>query len=379
MISFEVLHKERESRARAGVLKTPRGTVQTPVFMPVGTAGTVKATPHEFLVQLETPLILANTYHLYLRPGPDVVRNLGGLHDFISWEGPILTDSGGYQVFSHRELNKISDEGVEFRSHLDGSRHFFSPETSIQVQEALGADIIMAFDDCTPYPVSHAEAHASMERSMAWAGRCRAVWEGSRQALFGIVQGSVYFDLRLESLSRILQMDFPGLALGGFSVGEPKPLMHDLLCQLSDQMPEELPHYLMGVGTPVDLVLAVQNGFDMFDCVLPTRNARNGTLFTWQGLIRIKNACYREDRRPIDQACGCFVCQKYSRAYLRHLYISGEILSSILNTFHNLYFYMELMREIRTAIERSSLGALTKQLTDAYGELGVSSPSGHHE
>jgi len=379
MISFEVLHKERESRARVGVLKTPRGTVQTPVFMPVGTAGTVKATPHEFLAQLETQLILANTYHLYLRPGSDVVRNLGGLHDFISWDLPILTDSGGYQVFSHRELNKISDEGVEFRSHLDGSRHFFSPERSIQVQEALGADIIMAFDDCTPYPVNHAEARASMERSMDWAVRCRAVWEGSRQALFGIVQGSVYLDLRLESLSRILQMDFPGLAFGGFSVGEPKPVMHDLLSQLSHQLPGELPHYLMGVGTPVDLVLAVQNGFDMFDCVLPTRNARNGTLFTWQGLIRIKNACYREDSGPLDKSCGCFVCQKYSRAYLRHLYISGEILSSILNTFHNLYFYMELMSEIRAAIRGASLGALTKQLTDAYGELGGSSPAGNHE
>ena len=218
MISFEVLHKERESRARVGVLKTPHGTIQTPVFMPVGTAGTVKATPHEFLAQLETQVILANTYHLYLRPGSDLVRSLGGLHEFISWDGPILTDSGGYQVFSHRELNKISDEGVEFRSHLDGSRHFFSPERSIQAQEDLGADIIMAFDDCTPYPVSHAEARASMERSMDWAVRCRAVWEGSRQALFGIVQGSVYRDLRLESLSRILQMDFPGLAFGGFSV-----------------------------------------------------------------------------------------------------------------------------------------------------------------
>jgi len=347
--------------------------------MPVGTAGTVKATPHEFLAQLKTQLILANTYHLYLRPGSDVVRNLGGLHDFISWDGPILTDSGGYQVFSHRELNKISDEGVEFRSHLDGSRHFFSPESSIQVQESLGADIIMAFDDCTPYPVSHAEARASMERSMAWAVRCRAVWEGSRQALFGIVQGSVYLDLRLESLSQILKLGFPGLALGGFSVGEPKAVMHDLLSQLSDQLPEELPHYLMGVGTPVDLVLAVQSGFDMFDCVLPTRNARNGTLFTWQGLVRIKNAVYREDRGPIDESCGCFVCQKYSRAYLRHLYISGEILSSILNTFHNLYFYTELMSEIRTAIGRSSLGALTKQLIDVYGEVGVSPSAGDQE
>jgi queuine tRNA-ribosyltransferase len=372
MISFEVLRKDRESRARAGLLETPRGAIQTPVFMPVGTAGTVKAVPHEFLAQLDTPIILANTYHLYLRPGMDVVKSMGGLHEFISWDGPILTDSGGYQVFSHRELNKISDEGVEFRSHLDGSRHFFSPESSIQVQQGLGADIIMAFDDCTPYPVSHTDARASMKRSMEWAARCRAVWEGNRQALFGIVQGSVYSDLRMESLSRILQLDFPGIALGGFSVGEPKPLMHKLLSQLSDQLPEELPHYLMGVGTPVDLILAVQNGIDMFDCVLPTRNARNGTLFTWQGVVRIKNTCYREDRGPLDGSCGCFVCRKYSRAYLRHLYISGEILSSILNTFHNLYFYMELMAEIREAIESASLPKLTKRLTAAYGELGNS-------
>lgn len=371
MIAFEALHHDPSSRARVGALKTPRGTVETPVFMPVGTAGTVKATPHEFLVQLKTRMILANTYHLYLRPGSDVVKSLGGLHEFISWKGPILTDSGGYQVFSHRELNKISDEGVEFKSHLDGSRHFFSPEKSIEVQRDLGADVIMAFDDCTPYPVSHSEAHASMERSMAWAVRCKVAWNGDNQALFGIVQGSIYQDLRLESLARILEIGFPGIALGGFSVGEPKPLMHELLSRLGSELPEELPHYLMGVGTPVDLILAVQNGFDMFDCVLPTRNARNGTLFTWNGLIRIKNRCYREDRRPLDEGCGCFVCQKYSRAYLRHLYLSGEILSSILNTFHNLYFYSQLMTNIRSAIETGSLGKLTNRLVEAYGEPRV--------
>lgn len=367
MISFEVLKKDPGSAARLGRLTTPRGVVETPVFMPVGTAGTVKAMPHEFLEDLGAQLILGNTYHLYLRPGTEIIRRFGGLHEFITWQGPILTDSGGYQVFSHQELNQITEEGVSFKSHLDGSAHFLSPEKSMEIQRILGSDIVMAFDDCTPYPVSHSVARDSMLRSMRWARRCKDAMATSDQALFGIVQGSVFPDLREESLEVVEALDFPGVAVGGFSVGEPKHLMHELLADLGPQLPADKPHYLMGVGTPIDLLMSVKNGIDMFDCVLPTRNARNGMLFTWNGVVRIKNSQYRDDEGPLDPACGCMVCRRYSRAYLRHLFISREILSSILNTYHNLYFYLDLIGRIRESIALGGLADLTDQMVARYG------------
>lgn len=349
-------------------MRTLHGEVETPVFLPVGTAGAVKAAPNEFLEQMDARMILANTYHLYLRPGDDLIEGFGGLHRFMSWDRPILTDSGGYQVFSHRALREISEEGVSFQSHLDGSRHFISPEKSISIQQRLGADVIMAFDDCTPYPVTEAEAGASMLRSLRWAQRCRDVHQPERQALFGIVQGSVFLNLRNQSLEELVRMDFPGLALGGFSVGEPTLSMYELVQELAGRMPEDKPRYLMGVGTPVDLLFAVRCGIDMFDCVLPTRNARNGTLFTSLGKISIKNARYREDKGPLDPNCGCLVCRRYSRAYLRHLYVTGEIGSSILNTYHNLYFYLDLMRRIRESIALDSLNKLEEEVRVRYSE-----------
>ncbi len=373
MVSFSILAQDPNSAARVGLLQTARGQVETPVFMPVGTAASVKAMPQDWLEDLGARLILANTYHLYLRPGAETIRRLGGLHGFMAWPHPILTDSGGYQVFSHRELNSISEDGVTFKSHLDGSRHFLGPEKSMEIQRALGADIVMAFDDCTPYPVSREEAAASMRRSMRWAERSQRALGDSPQALFGIVQGSVYPELRKESLERILALGFPGIAMGGFSVGEPKLLMHELLHRLRDDLPPELPHYLMGVGTPADLVLAVENGYDMFDCVLPTRNARNGNLFTWQGVVRIKNAVHRDDSGPLDENCGCKVCRRYSRAYLRHLFVSGEILSAVLNTCHNLYFYLDLMAAVRQSIARGELAALKSRILQCYdGSAGLS-------
>lgn len=366
VVMFRITHRDVNSRARCGILETPHGAVHTPVFMPVGTAGTVKALPHEFLEQLDVHILLANAYHLYLRPGHQVIRALGGLHRFISWPRPILTDSGGYQVFSHQALRKISEEGVEFQSHLDGSYHFLTPEKSIEIQEALGPDIVMVFDDCTPYPVTENEARESMHRSLRWARRCQKAHQDSSQALFGIVQGSVFLEVRKESLQQVSEMGFHGIALGGFSVGEPKLLMYELVEQLAPLMPEDKPRYLMGVGTPLDLFFAVRQGVDMFDCVLPTRNARNGTLYTAEGKLSIKNVRYRDDDQPPHPDCQCLVCRRYSRAYLRHLYMSGEILSSVLNTFHNLFFYLDLMRKIRESIALNSLTEFERKFRDCY-------------
>ncbi len=366
MFSFQVLQNDPGSAARVGLLKTAHGEVRTPVFMPVGTAGTVKAVPQQMLEELGAEIILANTYHLYLRPGFETVRQLGGLHSFMSWRRPILTDSGGFQVFSHQGLNRIGEEGVQFKSHLDGSTHSWTPEKAIEVQVALGADIIMVLDDCTPYPVSAAEARGSMLRSMRWARRSKDTMASREQALFGIVQGSVFPELRKESLKSILEMGFSGLAVGGFSVGEPKLLMHEVLAALEGSLPEAQPHYLMGIGTPLDLVRCVRHGFDMFDCVLPTRNARNGTLFTREGKIRIKNRRYQDDGNPLDPECECIVCRRYSRSYLRHLFVSGEILASILNSYHNLFFYTRLMQRIRQSIGQGSLGEMEVELAERY-------------
>ncbi len=368
--SFEITCQDDFSQARCGSLRTAHGSIETPVFMPVGTAATVKAVPQDWLEQLGAEIILSNTYHLFLRPGPEIVRDCGGLHGFMDWKRAILTDSGGYQVFSHRELRKVTDRAVEFRSHLDGSRHVISPERSMQIQQALGADIVMAFDECTPYPVARAEARRSMLRSMDWAARCRKAHADGPQTLFGIVQGGVFLDLRRESLARLREIGFSGFALGGFSVGEPRTLMLELVGELGPELPRRAPRYLMGVGTPLDLIGSVRAGIDMFDCVLPTRNARNGTLFTSRGKVRIKNARYKDDQRPLDPACACRVCRRYSRAYLRHLYVADEILSSILCSYHNLYFYLGLMRSLRKAIRAGRLDRLEKRLRAAYAAPG---------
>ena len=370
---FQIQARDEQTHARQGILTTTHGQIETPVFMPVGTAGTVKAMPHQFLEELEARVVLANTYHLYLRPGAETIHQQGGLHRFMSWDRAILTDSGGYQVYSHQALRKINEEGVEFQSHLDGSFHFFTPEKAVQLQQTFGADIIMMFDDCTPYPVSEPEARESMRRSMRWAKRCKEVHRNQESALFGIAQGSVFLDLRRESLDSLAEMDLPGLALGGFGVGEPKLLMYELVEQMNDLMPEGTPRYLMGIGTPLDLFYCVRQGIDMFDCVLPTRNARNGMLFTSRGPVRIKNARYRDDPQPLDPDCACFVCQRYTRSYLRHLYISGEIVSSILNTYHNLYFYLDLMSRIRQSIALNSLLELEAAFRERYTEFAEGS------
>jgi queuine tRNA-ribosyltransferase len=356
---FEVLHKDANTNARCGILHTPHGDVPTPVFMPVGTGGAVKAISNESLEALDARIILANTYHLYLRPGHERIERLGGLHEFMSWSGAILTDSGGYQVFSHRELRSIAEEGVQFRSHIDGSKSFFTPEKVMDIQRALRSDIAMVLDDCTPYPAGRVDAEASMELSMRWARRCREHWDrqnDATQALFGIVQGSIYPDLRERSAEALAKIGFSGTAIGGLSVGEPKDVMYEVVDSTVPLLPWEKPRYLMGVGTPADLVRSVAMGIDMFDCVLPTRNARNGYLFTSQGRILIKNALYAEDENPLDPNCSCQTCRRYSRAYLRHLFLSGEHLYAVHGTLHNLTFYLDMMRKIRHAIELDSFG-----------------------
>lgn len=362
MFQFELLHKDTKTGARLGVLHTPHGDIQTPVFMPVGTAGAVKAMSMDALEELDARIILGNTYHLYLRPGHERIERLGGLHKFISWDRAILTDSGGYQVFSHRGLRKITEEGVKFASHIDGSRSFFTPENVMDIQRALGSDIAMAFDECTPYPASRADAEASMELSMRWAKRCVGQWskyEDDGRALFGIVQGSVYHDLRRRSAETLLPLGFQGMAIGGLSVGEPKNLMYEIVESVAPMLPENQPRYLMGVGTPEDIFRCVAMGIDMFDCVLPTRNARNGCLFTSRGRVLIKNAIYAEDQGPLDPNCSCSTCRRYSRAYLRHLFHAGEHLYAVYATTHNLTFYLDMMRKMRQSI---SLGNLSDQV-----------------
>lgn len=346
--SFEV--QAKAGQARAARLMTARGTIQTPVFMPVGTKATVKGMLPEELKTLGAQIILGNTYHLHLRPGEETIDRLGGLHKFMNWPGPILTDSGGFQVFSLSQLSKIQEEGVEFRSHLDGSRYFLSPEKSMQIQMALGSDIIMAFDECLKYPATPDEVKKSMELTYRWLLRSRDAMTREQSLLFGIIQGGLDLQTRRESLEQVTSVDLPGYAMGGFSVGEPIELMHALVKEVAPHMPENKPRYLMGVGTPLDLVLAVDAGMDMFDCVMPTRVARNGTLFTWQGRISIKRSEYREDNSPLDPECDCYTCKNYSKAYLRHLFLSGEILSARLNTIHNLHFYLNLMNRMREHI-----------------------------
>ncbi|MEW6184968.1 MAG: tRNA guanosine(34) transglycosylase Tgt [Thermodesulfobacteriota bacterium] len=350
MFSFHLEHQDTQSRARIGKLITTHGEVRTPVFMPVGTQGSVKSLTPEDLESLGVEIILANTYHLYLRPGEERIARLGGLHNFMHWQRPILTDSGGYQVYSLGALRKIKAEGVTFRSHLDGSEHLLSPEKAVAVQEALGSDIIMCLDECTPYPATYEYARFSLELTRDWALRCRQARQREDQALFGIVQGSTFKELRKESAEAIVAIGFQGYALGGLSVGEEKSARQEIIAYSLPLLPEDKPRYLMGLGTPEDLIEGVAEGADMFDCVLPTRNARNGMLFTWQGPLVIKKAEYSEDPRPVDTRCGCYTCRHYSRAYLRHLYLAKELLSYRLNTLHNIFFFMELMQEIRKAV-----------------------------
>ncbi len=354
-LSFEILARDPAGHARRGRLRLPHGEVETPVFMPVGTQATVKAmTPHE-LEDIGAQIILGNTYHLMLRPGAELIARLGGLHRFMGWRRPILTDSGGFQVWSLGDLRKIEAHGVRFRSHVDGAEVFLGPRESMEIQRMLGSDIVMAFDECTPWPASRDEARASMELSMRWARECRKhLPPNEAQALFGIVQGGMYPDLRLESLERLMDIGFEGIAIGGLSVGEPKEEMLAMLDALADHLPPARPHYLMGVGTPADLIEGIHRGVDMFDCVMPTRNARNGTLFTDDGPIHIKQARFRDDPRPVMENCECYACRHFSRAYLRHLYVAREILSPRLNTIHNLHYYCALMRRARAAIEQGT-------------------------
>lgn len=342
----------QEGQARRGTLMTSHGPVQTPVFMAVGTKATVKAMTPEELVDCKTQIVLGNTYHLHLRPGEKLIQKMGGLHKFMNWNGPILTDSGGFQVFSLSQLRTMSEKGVEFRSHLDGAKYFISPEKSMEIQMDLGSDIIMAFDECLKYPATDEEIKKSMDLTYRWLVRSKEAMVRKESLLFGIVQGGLSLEHRKYSLDQVTSVDLPGYALGGFSVGEPIELMHELVPQVAPLMPKNKPRYLMGVGTPLDLILCVDGGVDMFDCVMPTRVARNGTLYTWFGKVSIKRNEYKEDPGPLDPECDCYTCKNYSRAYLRHLFLSGEILGSRLNTIHNLHFYMSLMAKAREAIEQ---------------------------
>ena len=372
-VRFELLKTDKKTKARRGVLHTPHGDVQTPVFMPVGTQATVKAMKPEDVAGLGhegAHIILSNTYHLYLRPGHELVEKAGGLHKFMNWNGAILTDSGGFQVFSLGDLRKISEEGVKFRSYLDGSSHMFTPETSIDVQNALGADIIMAFDECCPYPSDREYTKKSLERTTRWLKRCKDHHKNvENQSLFGIMQGGMYKDLRAESAKQIVDLDLPGYSIGGLSVGEPKELMYEIMDDCVDYLPKEKPRYLMGVGSPDCIFEGVERGIDMFDCVLPTRVARNGMAITSHGRVNIKNAKYAEDFSPLDSECDCYCCRTYSKAYLRHLFRSDEILSSMLLSEHNLHFLVRLAEQIREAIDEDRFSEFKNEFFEKYGEF----------
>ncbi len=362
--SFTLKNSSSESKARTGTVQTLHGAVQTPVFMPVGTQGTVKAVTPENLDEFGAQIILGNTYHLFIRPGHELIKQFGGLHNFMHWDKPILTDSGGFQIFSLRDLATISEEGAAFRSHLDGSKLFLSPEDAVHVQEALGSDIMMVLDTCIPYPATFEEAKEATALTRRWAERSRKAQTDTGQLLFGIVQGGMYKDLRKQAALDLIDIGFDGYAMGGLSVGEPKNLMYDMTEATVEFLPTDHAKYLMGVGTPEDLVEGVHRGVDMFDCVMPTRNARNGMLFTSQGKLVIKNACYREDQRPVDEACNCYTCRNYSRAYLRHLFACREILAYQLNSIHNLHYYCSLMAEMRNAIDEDRFVAFRKSFYD---------------
>lgn len=369
-VTYELIKKDSRTKARRGRVNTPHGPIETPVFMPVGTAGTVKAMKPEEVRDMGAQIILGNTYHLYLRPGHEVVKAAGGLHKFMNWERAILTDSGGFQVFSLGAMRKISEEGVEFRSHIDGSKHMLSPEKSMEIQNALGSDIMMAFDECAPYPADRNYVKNSLERTTRWLKRCKEFHKNTeQQSLFGIMQGGMYKDLRKQSAEEIVELDLPGYAIGGLSVGEPKELMYEIMDNCVDYLPAEKPRYLMGVGSPDCLFEGVERGIDMFDCVLPTRIARHGMAMTSQGRVNIKNAKYERDFTPLDPHCDCYTCRNYSKAYLRHLFKCDEILSSMLMTTHNLHFLVNTMAGIRKAIEEDRFLEYKKEFYDSYGRF----------
>ena len=369
-IEYELLHVDKNSGARRGIVHTPHGDIQTPVFMPVGTQATVKSMTPEELKEIGAQIILSNTYHLYLRPGHKLVKEAGGLHNFMRWDRPILTDSGGFQVFSLGDLRKITEEGVEFKSHLDGSKHFFSPESVMEIEEALGADIIMSFDECVGYPATREYTENSMERTTRWAKRCKAAHKNTdKQGLFGIIQGGFYKDLREKSARDLIELDLPGYAIGGISVGEPKEEFLDILRYTAPLMPKNKPRYLMGVGTPDYLIEAAIAGIDMCDCVLPTRIARNGTAMTWNGKVVVRNATYERDFSPLDPECDCYTCRNYTRAYIRHLVKANEILGVRLLSIHNLYFLTKLMERVRIEIENDNLANFRDEFYKKYGYL----------
>ncbi|MFX0559041.1 tRNA guanosine(34) transglycosylase Tgt [Tepidibacillus infernus] len=367
-VRYELIKKDKKTGARLGRLHTPHGVIETPIFMPVGTQATVKAMSPEELKEMNAQIILSNTYHLFLRPGHEIVKEAGGLHSFMNWDRPILTDSGGFQVFSLSDLRNITEEGVHFRNHLSGEKLFIGPETSIKIQNALGSDIMMAFDECPPYPAEREYVKQSLERTTRWAERSlKAHQRPNDQALFGIVQGGMYKDLREQSAKEITSLDFPGYAVGGLSVGEPKDMMYEVLEYTTSLLPENKPRYLMGVGDPESLFEGVIRGIDMFDCVLPTRIARNGTTMTSQGRLVVRNAKYARDFGPIDPVCGCYTCQNYSRAYVRHLLKADEIFGLRLTSYHNLYFLLELMKKIREAIMEDRLLEFKEEFFEQYG------------
>ncbi|PID79387.1 MAG: tRNA guanosine(34) transglycosylase Tgt [Clostridiales bacterium] len=367
-LSFKLEKTSTQTAARCAEITTPHGKIKTPVFMPVGTKATVKAMTPEELKKLGAEIILGNTYHLYLRPGHELIAEAGGLHRFMNWDRPILTDSGGFQVFSLGNLRKIEEAGVKFRSHIDGSEHFITPEKAIEIQNALGSDIIMAFDECPAYPSEYDYVKQSLERTTRWAKRCKEAHKNiDNQALFGIVQGGMYRDLRKLSAEQLVELDLPGYAIGGLSVGEPKDIMYEVLDYTVDWLPKEKPRYLMGVGSPDALIEGVMRGIDMFDCVLPTRTARMGTALTSSGALTIKQARYQKDFKPLDETCDCYTCQNYSRAYIRHLYKENEILSARLLSTHNLHFLVNLMKNIRRAIENDNLIAFRNDFFAKYG------------
>ena len=364
---FELKHIEKDTGARYGILHTPHGDVETPMFMPVGTQATVKGIWPEMLHQMKSQVVLANTYHLWLRPGDDVVKMAGGLHQFMNYHGPLLTDSGGFQVFSLGKMRKIEEEGVYFRSYIDGSKLFLSPEKSIEIQENLGADIIMSFDECAPYPCSYDYMKRSVERTLRWAKRGQNAHRKENQALFGIVQGGEYADLRKLSATALSDMDFPGYSIGGTSVGEPKDVMYQMIDDSVKWLPDHKPRYLMGVGNPIDLIEGAIRGIDMFDCVLPTRVARHGALMTHQGRLNINNEKYKYDFTPIDEKCSCYACKNYTKAYIRHLHKEDEIFGKSLMSIHNVQFLLDLSKEIRDAVKEDRLLEFKKKFLDEYG------------
>ena len=369
-VTYELIKTDTRTKARRGRVTTPHGVIETPVFMPVGTAATVKAMRPEEIKEMGAEIILSNTYHLYLRPGHEVVKAAGGLHRFMNWDKPILTDSGGFQVFSLGAMRKIREEGVEFRSHIDGSKHMLSPEKSMEIQNALGSDIIMAFDECAPYPADRKYVKDSLERTTRWLKRCKEYHKNTeRQSLFGIMQGGMYKDLRRESAEQIVDLDLPGYAIGGLSVGEPKEIMYDIMDDCVDYLPKEKARYLMGVGSPDCLFEGVERGIDLFDCVLPTRIARHGMAMTSQGRVNIQNAKHERDFTPLDPNCDCYTCRNYSKAYLRHLFKADEILSSMLMTNHNLHFLVNTMKNIRKSIEEDRFLEYKKEFYDSYGRF----------